>query len=679
MSDKKLNNIDESNVVVDQEQTADNNEVQAEQTELQKKNFFASVGSGIANIGKTVWRWIKRAFMGGDKELSEKDKFNVENIESPLKQMTKEFFRRKIAVVALVVLVCMFAFVFIGPLFVPMDVNYTDTLQQNIAPNYTMMKVPNALKNDIKSISSFSNFSVGLSNSGKMYIWGDTKLRLAGVDLADFPEEIKDDNVAFVSAGKDHIVAITKEGKVVAWGANSNGQYGHTTAIGAVEMPEELISGTIDPSQVSQLVCGYQVTAIVMKDGSVYVWGNGGTVKNLAEIAQMTNVAKIEFSTATAMAILKDGTFTTGSKDYFTSVVSSVNGTSSSLSGYLNGREVIDVVAADYSIALLLDGNELVMSGVFENNEDKIPQLPEGEYFTQIDAGTRHYVGVTNKGNCYGWGHSFYGQAGFDPDSGASKVFAGAMQTYVVNESDDLIATHGLKGYLMGTDGSGRDIFTRIVHGGKMTMTVGAVAVIVSSIIAIIIGCLSGYFGGWVDMLLMRITEIFASIPFLPFAMMLSLVIRNYPVDETTRIVIIMVMLGLLSWTGLARMIRGQVLAEREKEFVIAAKAMGIKESRIAFKHILPNVISVILVSMTLSFAGCLLTESSLSYLGFGVQQPQPTWGNMLNGANNSIVIQNYWWQWLFPSIFLAMATISINVIGDTLRDVLDPKSTLDK
>ena len=126
-------------------------------------------------------------------------------------------------------------------------------------------------------------------------------------------------------------------------------------------------------------------------------------------------------------------------------------------------------------------------------------------------------------------------------------------------------------------------------------------------------------------------------------------------------------------------MIRGQVLAEREKEFVIAAKAMGVKEGRIAFKHILPNVVSIILVSVTLDFAGCMLTESSLSYLGFGVQQPQPTWGNLLNGANNSIVIKFYWWQWLFPSIFLGVATICVNIIGDGLRDVLDPKSSSER
>ena len=231
----------------------------------------------------------------------------------------------------------------------------------------------------------------------------------------------------------------------------------------------------------------------------------------------------------------------------------------------------------------------------------------------------------------------------------------------------------------MGTDDRGRDVFTRIIHGGKMTMTIGAIAVIISSIIAIIVGCISGYFGGIVDMLLMRVTEIFSAIPFLPFAMILSAVLQRSPLTENTKIFIIMVILGVLSWTGLAKMIRGQILAEREKEFVTAAKAMGVKEGRIAFKHILPNVISVVMVNMTLSFASCMLTESSLSYLGFGVQQPRPTWGNMLYGANNSIVIQNYWWQWVFPAIFLAIATISINLIGDALRDVLDPKSSQEK
>jgi peptide/nickel transport system permease protein len=121
--------------------------------------------------------------------------------------------------------------------------------------------------------------------------------------------------------------------------------------------------------------------------------------------------------------------------------------------------------------------------------------------------------------------------------------------------------------------------------------------------------------------------------------------------------------------------VRAQILAQREMEYVTAAKAMGIKEITIVFRHILPNVLSLLLVSMTLDFATCMLTESTLSYLGFGIPLPQPTWGNLLNGANNSVVIQQYWWRWVFPAVVFGLCTISINMIGDGLRDAVDPKS----
>ena len=386
------------------------------------------------------------------------------------------------------------------------------------------------------------------------------------------------------------------------------------------------------------------------------------------------------FSNYYAIVLYEDGTVSGGNTLTFNrqSAYSSVDGKIKNLKSHLSEKNVIDIAATNNCYALLTDAGEMIVFGAIEYGENEIPVLAEGEKFTSIASGTRHFVATTDAGTVYAWGHNDGGQTEVAGET-AAKVYVGSKQTYLLNEEGEVTYKTGFKGYLLGTDNMGRDILTRIVHGGKMTMTIGAVAVIVSSIIAIIVGCLSGYFGGWVDLLLMRVTEIFSSIPFLPFAMMLSYVIRTMPINETTRIFIIMIILGLLSWTGLARMIRGQVLAEREKEFVIAAQSMGVKEGRIAFKHILPNVISIILVNMTLDFAGCLLTESSLSYLGFGVQQPQPTWGNMLYGANNSIVIQNYWWQWVFPSIFLSIATISINIIGDTLRDVLDPKSSQEK
>jgi peptide/nickel transport system permease protein len=175
-------------------------------------------------------------------------------------------------------------------------------------------------------------------------------------------------------------------------------------------------------------------------------------------------------------------------------------------------------------------------------------------------------------------------------------------------------------------------------------------------------------------MILQRITEIVASLPFLPFCMILTTIIGN-KISDNGRIFLIMVILGVLSWPSLCRLVRAQVLSEREQEFVTAAKAMGVKQFAIVFKHIIPNVVSVIIVSATLDFASCMLTESSLSYLGFGVKLPRPTWGNMLYGCNDSVVIQNYWWRWVFAAIALSICVICINLVGDGLRDAIDPKS----
>ncbi|MBR2986695.1 MAG: ABC transporter permease subunit [Clostridia bacterium] len=665
----------------------------------QNSNKHEKIDNVFVRVGKTLWNWTRRMFMGASKDLANQDIFEVEKLESPSKLAVKAFFRRKIAVVALCVLIAMFLFVFVGPVIFPMDMNYTDPLQMNLAPVMSMRSVPRALRGNIRSINGFSNFTVGVSNDNNLYVWGATEDALTGVDMADFPAEITEGNVAYAAAGRDHIIAITTDGKIVGWGDKSLAQYGenkNTANPALVGMPKELIDGTIDVSKVDSLTCGLQVTALVI-DGKLYMWGNGSACLNLADTLkkEYTGVQEVIFSNYYAVVLFKDGTIACeGGYFNFASASSSKGTKVSNFTSYLATKKVVNITATDNCFGFLLSDGEVLVQSASRYNEDKIPTIPAGEKVVNLVSGTRHFVALTDAGKAYAWGHNDYGQSkinGVECDA----VYAGSYQTYLAEKNDDtgvsspasyqngvgyeLEDSYGLRGYPFGTDNRGRDTLTRIIHGGKMTMTVGAVAVIVSSIIAIIIGCLSGYFGGWVDMLLMRITEIFSAIPFLPFAMMLSYVIRNYDISENMRIFIIMIILGVLSWTGLARMIRGQVLAEREKEFVTAAKSMGVKESKIAFKHILPNIISVILVSMALDFAGCLLTESSLSYLGFGVQQPRPTWGNMLNGANNSIVIQNYWWQWLFPSIFLAIATISINIIGDTIRDVLDPKSSQEK
>lgn len=658
--------------------------------------------------------FFKRLFFGGSKtfadEVLETDQYgqqriqDVEIILSPGKQILKGFFEKKYAVAALVVVVAMFVLAFVGPLFMPKyDDAYSETTQQNLAPTMSMMSVPSGLKGDIKQISSYGPFTVGLSNAGKVYVWGATQIGTTGFDVSKIPDEVKNAKIAMVAAGIDHIIAIGEDGRIYGWGNYKLGQYGRYEEFAdsafILPMPEELYESGVDVSKIKKLTCGYQSTALLMEDGTFYIWGNKNSYSNMADFQLLAeNGLMLRDITFTLNYIV--GVRTSGTKilelgsaklDTFENPkydFKDKNGTP--IKDLLkkhgtNGESatVEHVYATTTTVAYMLSDHTLVFGGSFKNQMRSyvaVPKLASGEYFTEVSAGIHHYSGVTNLGNVYSWGEDLLDQCDTPSKTKtAAHVYACGFQTYTTDEDGTLLQKWGNRGYLFGTDKNGANIFQRIVNGSKMTMTIGGVAVIISTVIGIIIGCIAGYFGGKVDIVLMRVTEVFAAIPFLPFAMILSSVMGHMPWSENMKIFLLMCILGFLSWTGLARLVRAQVLVARENEYVMAAKSMGVKETKIAFKHILPNVISIIIVTLTLDFATCMLTESSLSYLGFGVTPPRPTWGNMLNGANNMTVMNNYWWQWLFTALFLAVTTICINIIGDALRDVMDPKSNAEK
>lgn len=652
--------------------------------------------NGSKNVFQTAFGWLKRMFLGASGEYA-KEKMkaqgdpainDVEEIVSPGRQIARNFREKKLAVAALCVVIVMFIIVIIGPLFMPQySDSYTEVTQKNVPPCLSMLSVPGELAKDVKMIDSYGSFSVGLSNAGKVYVWGASAIGTTGIDVANIPQAVKDAKIVMVAAGIDHIIAISDDGRVYGWGNNKLGQYGYSQEYednpNICAMPKEIVENGVDISNIRKLACGYQCTAILMNDDTLYLWGNKHAYSNIEKFIGNNTLKDIDFTLNYIVGITEKGTSVfTGNRGLYDSVRTNVSGPATKISKYLDGRKIVSIAAASSNVCLMLDDNSICFSGDFPQNSVPVPTLAEGEYFlgNTIVAGTYHYSGMTNLGNVYSWGGNIFGQSSAPKAAnGAATLYAGAFQNYAVDEKGGLTARWGLKGYLFGTDTYGADIFQRIINGGKMTMTIGAVAVIISTIIGIIIGCISGYFGGKVDMILMRVTEIFAAIPFLPFALILSAIMSQMTLSEDMRIFIIMCILGVLTWTGLARLVRGQVLVARESEYVTAAKAMGVKEGKIAFKHILPNIVSVILVTLTLDFAGCMLTESSLSYLGFGVMYPRPTWGNMLNGANNATIIKNYWWQWLFTSLFLAITTICINIVGDALRDVMDPKSNIDK
>lgn len=231
-----------------------------------------------------------------------------------------------------------------------------------------------------------------------------------------------------------------------------------------------------------------------------------------------------------------------------------------------------------------------------------------------------------------------------------------------------------------GTDSVGRDILARTIWGGQISLLIGVVSVMISISVGTVVGLVSGYYGGWIESLLMRLTDALLSIP----TLVLLLLFSRSLVGNTNTIVIlgrefsasiiaIVIIIGLLSWMRLARIVRAQVLSLKEHEFVSAARAIGAGHGRIIFRHILPNCMAPILVNATLGIGSAIVTEAYLSFLGFGVLQPTATWGNILTGAQSQL--DEVPWVWVVPGTLIILTVLSINFIGDGLRDALDPRS----
>jgi len=223
-------------------------------------------------------------------------------------------------------------------------------------------------------------------------------------------------------------------------------------------------------------------------------------------------------------------------------------------------------------------------------------------------------------------------------------------------------------GHLLGTDTTGRDVWARILYAGRVSLSVGLVAVTLSTLIGVLIGGLAGYAGGRLDMLLMRFTDMVMTFPSLVIIITVASVLG--PSIYNTMLVI-----GMLTLTGTARLVRGQILSLREQQFVLAARSMGVAPRSIMSKHLLSNVVSSVTVAATFGMASAILQEASLSFLGLGVQSPTPSWGNMLRDAQTLSILEGMPWLWLSPGIMIALAVLTINFIGDGLRDAVDPRS----
>ncbi|WP_238652933.1 oligopeptide ABC transporter permease [Paenibacillus piscarius] len=226
----------------------------------------------------------------------------------------------------------------------------------------------------------------------------------------------------------------------------------------------------------------------------------------------------------------------------------------------------------------------------------------------------------------------------------------------------------------LGTDALGRDILTRVMQAGRISLTVGLASMLLSVFLGALLGAIAGYYGGLLDQIIMRIADLLMTIPGLPLLFIFGALLSEWKIPTDYRMYIVMLMLSIVNWPGLARMVRGQMLSLREREFMQAAVVLGLRDRRKLVHHLLPNIVPLLIVMATLNIGGAILSESVLSFFGLGVMPPTPTWGNMIDAANNILDFQNRPWLWIPPGLSIFATVIAINIFGDGLRDVLDPK-----
>lgn len=590
-----------------------------------------------------------------DTPNKKRDILKEEAVMSPSRQALQNFLSNKLGLVGLFGFLAIALVVFIGSTFLEYDAFYSQGIMKNVGPGSGYMNVPGELKSEgIKSISVGTTFSVGVSNEGKVYTWGHNIAK-----KVPMPQEVIDNqgNIDQAAAGDNHIIVLTKDGEVYGWGENNHNQ---------TQIPAQIKDFAAKDGGIAKIGASDLYSYVLTGNGTVKVWGATlPTGLNMISPDYDGQVEEVEVASTNMLIRTKDGRvviFGQRGSEIDTAKPAEISDGS---------KKIVEIGRMRYSGVAVTDSGEVIPWGASLDNAYNLPEM-EGKVIKAV-SGREHITVLTDAGKVYSWGNDNYGELNAPTGDGYVDVYAGYFNNYAVKE-DGSVDTWGLDGFLLGSDEQGRDLFTRLVHGGKMTLLIALVAVAISVLIGIIVGVIAGFYGGVVDNFLMRFAEIVSSFPFYPLVITLSALL---PVDTSQyqRLIMIMFILGFLNWTSIARLVRGEILSEREKDYITAAKALGLRESKIMASHMVPNILSIIIVNATIGYASGLLSEAGLSFLGFGVKDPYPSWGNILSASNNIDVLEQYWWRWIFPGLAVFLTALTVNLIGDALRDALDPKA----
>lgn len=559
---------------------------------------------------------------------------------SPSALIAKRFFRNRLAVVGLVILIIMFLFSFVGGIVSPYGQDesfYTDT---ELNTEYAGIAETTSLRYVVAGGAEFGALVQSSANSAISA--GETSFERNGITYTiDEPVDgvytfsqggeivaYASANVVSVPSGSETpsfdfqlaaLTAVSSTAETAASGTDATADGAEATDEAGDTAADESADTATDESTDAESEEATDESADASTDGDA------------EEDAEVTDVS--ELSAEDVATFEYDGaTYTIDEAGNVTDAADTVIAT---VSPYvISSSDGTTTIPDDLSEALLLAVQEDVNEVAYTDTE-----------------GAEHTFTIS---------YDAY-----------SSVYTVTETT--LNRVYDRYASPSLEHWL-GTDGNGMDMLTRLMYGGRVSLIIGFIVVFIAAGLGVIMGGISGYFGGWVDNLIMRIVDIFYCLPSMPIIIILGSVMDSLRLDSWTRMIYLMLVLGFLSWPSIARLVRGQILSLREQEFMLATEATGISVPHRIFRHLIPNVMPQLIVSCTMSLGSTIITEATLSFLGLGVKFPFASWGNIISDVNNAYVMTNYWFIWIPAGICLLLTVLGFNFVGDGLRDAFDPK-----
>lgn len=547
---------------------------------------------------------------------------------SPGMLVFKRFIRNKLAVIGLIILLLMFVFSFLGPFLSP----YTQT--QVFYKKGTISK----------------DYAGAIYNTDLRYSVREGEI-FGGAEQARFLLSLGKGQPQFSSGGKNF--AYIKEGE---------GFY----RIVQLEKFAEAIMGRVNPLPGNTMPLGFAEAFEEANDAGEMTFDFQGTTYVLTRDRKTTQI-----STQRDVAIGSYSIFD-AYKEENNSQVNSFEFRLNSQLASINDEESFTADGEEYRIV----EDEAQVTIIDEQGEPFaeisniiVNPLDQNEFLSvEFKAAARDTI--VDRKNTF----EFPGPDGEMIEYEINRVNTNyyikrETTTTLINMFEFPSITHPL-----GLDNNGMDMMTRLMYGGRVSLMVGFVAVFLELIIGIVIGGVSGFFGGSVDTALMRFVDLFNSIPQMPLILIFGSVMDTLEVDPMQRMFILMAILGFLGWTGIARVVRGQILSLREQDFMVATEATGIRTTRKIFRHLIPNVMPILIVSATASLGGLIITEATLGFLGLGIKYPLASWGSIINISSDAFIMSGYWFMWIPAGALILLTVLGFNFVGDGLRDAYDPR-----